>query len=54
MRNIFLKNSYTKCGGETSSRLFSKKSNLNISLDQDPKALHSLFSLHAKLRAVEI
>ena len=33
MRIIFLEKSYTKCGGET-SRLFSGKSNLNISLDQ--------------------
>ena len=32
MRNIFLKNSYTKCGGETIPRLF--KSKLSISLDQ--------------------
>ena len=27
MRNIFLKKSYTKCGGETIPRPFSKKSN---------------------------
>ena len=26
MRNIFLENSYTKCGGETIPRHFSKKS----------------------------
>ena len=26
MRNIFLEKSYTKCGGETISRLFSKES----------------------------
>ena len=25
LRDIFLKKSYTKCGGETSPRLFSKK-----------------------------
>ena len=25
MRNIFLEKSYTKCGGETSPRLFSEK-----------------------------
>ena len=34
MRNIFLENSYTKYGGETSPRPFSKKLKLNISLDQ--------------------
>ena len=30
----FLEKTYTKCGGETSPRNFSKKSNLSISLDQ--------------------
>ena len=30
MRNIFLEKPYTKCGGETSPRLFSEKSELNI------------------------
>ena len=34
MRNIFLEKSYTKCVGETIPRPFSKKSKLNISLDQ--------------------
>ena len=34
MRNIFLEKSYTKCGGETSPRLFFEKLKLNISLDQ--------------------
>ena len=34
MRNIFLGKSYTKCVAETIPRPFSKKSNLNISLDQ--------------------
>ena len=33
-RNILLEKSYTKCGGETSTRPFSKKLKLNISLDQ--------------------
>ena len=32
--NIFLENSYIKCGGEVISRPFSKKSKLKISLDQ--------------------
>ena len=31
--NIFFEKSYTKCGGETIPRLFSKKSKLRISLD---------------------
>ena len=34
MGNVVLEKSYTKCDGETISRLFSKKSKLNISLDQ--------------------
>ena len=34
MRNIFLENSYTKYGGETIPRPFSKKSKLIIFLDQ--------------------
>ena len=33
MRNIFIKRSYTKCGGETIPILFSKNSKLSISLD---------------------
>ena len=33
-RNIFLEKSYTKCGGQTIPRSFSKKSKLSISLDQ--------------------
>ena len=34
MRNIFLEKSSTKCGGETSPRLFSEKLKSSISLDQ--------------------
>ena len=34
MRNIFLEKSYTKCGGETIPRPFSKNSKLSKSLDQ--------------------
>ena len=34
IRNVFLEKSYTWYGGETITRPFSKKSNLNISLDQ--------------------
>ena len=34
MRNVFLEKSYTKCGGETNPRSFSKKSKLGVPLDQ--------------------
>ena len=34
IRKSFLEKSFTKCGGETSPRLFSEKSKLSISLDQ--------------------
>ena len=34
MRNTFLEKPYTKCGGETIPRPFSKKSKLSTSLDQ--------------------
>ena len=51
---IFLKKSYTKCGGETIPRPFTKKSKLSISLDQLSKVSYSLFSFCAKLRAIEI
>ena len=33
IKNIFLEKSYTKCGGETIPRPFSKKSKLSIPLD---------------------
>ena len=53
MGNIFLEKSYTKCGGETSPRPFSKKLKLRITLDQWSKDLYSLFLLYGKLRAIE-
>ena len=34
MWNVFLEISYTKCGGETIPKPFSKKSKLSISLDE--------------------
>ena len=34
MRNIFFEKSYTKPGGETIPRPFSKKSKLSVSLEQ--------------------
>ena len=54
MRNIFLENSYTKCGGETIPKPFSKKSKLSMSLDQFSKVFYSSFLLHAKFRAIVI
>ena len=53
MRNIFLEKSYTKYGGETIPRPFSKKSELSISLDQYSKVLYILFLLIAELRTIE-
>ena len=54
MRKIFLKKSYTKCGGETGPGPFSEKLKLNIFLKQCSKVLYSLFWLFAKLRDIEI
>ena len=54
LRNIFLEKSYTKCGGETIPRPFSKKSKLIISLNEYFKVLYILFSLFAKSRTIEI
>ena len=53
MRKIVLENSYTKCDGETSPRLFSEKLKLSISLDEKSKVLYSLLLLYTKLRAIE-
>ena len=52
-RNI-LDKSFAKSGEETISRLFSKKSKLNMSLCHLFKFLYTLFSLYAMLRAIEI
>ena len=46
MKKIFLEKLYSKCGGETSPRHFSKKLKLAISLDQWSKVLYSLFLLY--------
>ena len=54
LRNIFLKKSYTECGGETIPRPFFEKSKLSISVDQYSKALHILILLFVKLRTIEI
>ena len=52
MRNIFLQQSCSKCGGETIPRPFSKKLKLSRSLDPEFKVLYSLLLLYAKLRAI--
>ena len=44
MGNIFLEKSYTKCGGETSSRPFSKKMKLSIPLNQYSK-FHKVYCM---------
>ena len=51
MRNIFVEKSYTKCGGENSTRPYFKKLELNISLDQ---VLYGLSILYANLTAIKI
>ena len=43
LEKIFVEKSYSKRGGETSSRPFSGKSNLSLFLDQLFKILYSLF-----------
>ena len=43
MGNIFLKKSYTECGGETNRRPFTEKLKLGILLDKWSKVLYSLF-----------
>ena len=43
MKNIFLEKSYTKCDRKIIPRPFSKKSKLNIFLDQYSKVLYILF-----------
>ena len=54
IRNNFLEKSYTKWGGETIPRSFSKKSRLSLFLDQQSKVLYILFLLHVKLSVIEI
>ena len=49
MKNILLEESYTKCGGESSNRTFSKNSKLSMSLDQQSEFSYSLISLYAQV-----
>ena len=53
-RNIFVEKPYTKCGGGNIPRPFSKKSKLDVSLDQQLKVLYGLSLLYANMRAMEI
>ena len=48
MRNMSVAKSYTKCGGETIPRPFSKRAKFNISLDQQSKILS-----YAMMRTIE-
>ena len=50
IRKIFVEKSYPKCGRETSSKPFSEKVKLSISLDKYFKVLYSLFSLKLSCR----
>ena len=47
MRNILFEKPYARYGGKTSPQPFSKKSKLNISLDQQTEILCSMFFLYA-------
>ena len=49
IRNIFLEILHTKCGGKTSSRPFSIKSKLSISLDQQSEVLWTFFLLFIQI-----
>ena len=53
MRNIFVEKSYTKWGGETIARLFSKKSKLSYLWINSFKVLYSLLLLYVNMRAME-
>ena len=47
MRNILFEKPYAQYGGKTSPQPLSKKSKLNISLDQQTEILCSMFFLYA-------
>ena len=49
MRNIFLKKSYEKYGGETSPRPVSTKQKMSISLYQQSEILDSLLLLYVQV-----
>ena len=49
LKKVFLKKSYTKCGGEASPRPFYNKSKLSMSIDQQSEMLSGLFLLYAQV-----
>ena len=49
IRNFFLEILYPKCGTETTPRLFTEKSKLNLSLNQQFKVPYCLFLLYVKV-----
>ena len=53
MRSIFLKNSYTKFDGETSTRPFCEKIKLSVTRAELCKVCYKLLLLSAKLRAIK-
>ena len=53
LKNILRAKSYTKWGGETFARPFSKISKLSVSLDQKSNVLYSLFLSFSKLRVID-
>ena len=54
MRNISPKNSYSKCGGETSLKPSSKKSKLSMSQDQQPNIFYNLHFFMTKAKVIKI
>ena len=53
-RNILLEKSYTKCGGEASSRPFNKKSYMEKYLNQQPETLYSFCYYMSQLLTTKI
>ena len=53
MLNIFLKKLCTKCGGEISPKLFSRKTKLSISLDQHSDIVYSLLLSYVQVEENE-
>ena len=53
MKNIFVEKSYTKCGGETNRRPFSKKLKW-ADLWIKSEVLYNLFLSYANLKTIEI
>ena len=54
MKNMFLEKLYTECGGATSPCPFSKKTKLNISLNQQSEVSYNLFCCMPKSMTTKI